>query len=249
MSTARVLVEFGAALKTERIKASYSVANFAKHTGGISKDDVRDFEAGKKVPDKLAIKKIVHCFPRLMAFEHELRHVVVSEKPEKPRKPRPAPKSETRLQIPQRQFRVQSSPRPSLVPRLEVVTQHTLPPVPLKHSPFVALKKTRSDVLAELTGMVKKRLGALEDETYDFTIKADAQGLVVKLRVEEKGMEDLVDSGCYVTVSGDRELAVFVKTKTSDICSVSMARVLGTLRLLEVAKLLHDTVKDRRYDS
>lgn len=237
------LEDFGAALRNEREKASYSLANFARNTAGISKDDIRDFESGKRAPDKLTLKKIVHCFPILMQFENDLRHgnfetpsEVRQLKPKRQAAPRPEP---TRLPPPQRQL-------PSSKPRLEIVRQHELPPEPLTAplAPVLkqALKKTRAEMLTELCGMVKKRLG---NSTADFTIKNDGKALVVKLQLTEG--EDSVDSGCYLTVGGrGTGLGVFCRTMTNG--NYDPARASGVTELLEVARALHDAVKDRRFD-
>jgi hypothetical protein len=243
MTAARdVLKEFGAALAREI--GTESLSKFAKETAGISKHDVRAFIAGEKVPDKLTIKKIVHCFPVLMQFEHELRYAtVVAKPPEKPKRHSSERKSETRLQVPKRQTRIAAE---TYKPRLEIVTQHAQPPEPLKHTPFVqALKKSRAEMLTELAGMVKRR--ETPDDSWDLSLKLDTgtSQLIVKLRLEEKG--DMVDSGCYVTVSprGTSELVVFCKAMTSGAVD---ARVSGVLGLLEVAKTLEAAVAGRRFE-
>lgn len=249
------LRDFGEALSRELEKASYSVANFAKHTGGISKDDVRDFKAGKKAPDKVTTKKIVHCFPILMAYEHDLRTGNYEAPPQRSEvrqiKPKHTPAREpTRLDSPPRKLLAPQSYKP----KLEIVRQNPLPPVllaqPLAVPLTQALRKTRAEMLTELAGMVKKRLGNHTAEDHDFTIKNDGKGLVVKLQLAEGHEGDSVDSGCYLTV-GPREpaaLAVFCKTMTNGNYCDNLPRVQGIKELLEIAQLLHDAVKDRRFE-
>ncbi len=240
------LKEFGEALRTEREKASYSLANFAKHTGGISKDDIRDFEAGKKVPDKLSIKKLVHCFPILTRFENELRHEAPREPEVKERKIKHAPAREpTRLQSTPR-----IAPRAYSKPRLEIVRQHEVAPeiltAPLAPVLKQALRKTKPEMLGELARTATKKLTDGAGENYDFTIKNDGKALVIKLWLTE-GEEERVDSGCYLTVSERGSgLGVFCKTMTNG--NYDGGRSEGVVALLEVAEALHNAVKERRFE-
>lgn len=251
---------FGQAFQRERLKSSYSLANFAKHTGGLSKEDIRQIEAGEKAPPKLAIKKIVHCFPILMQFENDLRHGNFEEprsevrqaKPKRARTPEP-----TRLPPPPKRVCMapQAAPRKA---KLEIVRQNQLPPpvltTPLAAPLTQALRKTRPEMLSELTATVKKRLGNHTAEDYDFTIKNDGNALIVKLQVSEGKMDEdgeleLVDSGCYITVSARGSgLGVFCKTMTSGNVSDTLPRMDGVLELVQIAKVLHEAVKDRRFD-
>lgn len=247
------LETFGAALRVERVKIGESVAKFAKETAGISKDDIRDFESGKRAPDKITLKKIVHCFPILMQFEQDIRHGNFEAPSEirniKPRRNAPPKAEPTRLPPPPR----------SLVPpkRLEIVRQHELPPEPLAAplAPVLiqALKKTRTEMLTELAGMVKKRAQVADD--HELRLRNDGKALIVKLyvsegKLDEDGELELVDSGCYLTVGarGPTGLAVLCKTMTNGNFSDMLPRVQGVAELLQLAKMLHDAVKDRRFE-
>lgn len=237
-----LLKEFGTALRSEREKASFSVANFAKQTAGISKEDVRLFEAGEKVPDKLTVKKIVHCFPILMRFEHALRHETAADSAIRHQKPRRAPApAPTRLQAPPRQHHAPHKPK------LEIVRQGPPPvltaPLPLVLPP----RKTRAEALTELAAVVKKRLGNHTAEDYDFTLKNDGAHLTLKLTIAEG--DDMVDSGCYVAV-GPRDadgLGVFCKSMTSGNYSTTAHRIAGMIELLKIADVLHEAVRDKRF--
>ncbi len=244
------LRDFGSALRAERTRIGNSVAKFAKETAGISKADVHDFEEGKRAPDKLTLKKIVHCFPILMQFEGDLRagnyQAPEKESTVKHSKPKPPPREPTRLQP---QARCKGTERRQ--PRLEIVRQNVQAPAlltaPLAVPLVRALRKTRVEVLTELQRVAVKRLGAAESEEYDFTIKRDEQTLVVKLRVAEG--EEMVESGSYVTVAGRGDgLVVFVRGMTSGNYGDVVARAQGVVALLGVAAEMHVAVKDRKFE-
>lgn len=276
------LKDFGSALVSARNERGYSLANLAKHMGGISKQDIREWEEGLSAPGKLEIKQLVICLPRLRIFEQPLR-AGDYEHTERP--------SEVRIKcIPDQSTKAPANlptPNPSTVPapsakvsplpsaagrmaptkmsatraqtnriapaayraRPAIQIVNPLPPEPLSAKPFAqALRRTRVEMLADLAGMVKKRLGSHTAEDHDFTIKTDGHGLVVKMQLAEG--EDTVDSGCYIAVGprGTDGLGVFCKTMTSGNYSDMLPRVNGVTTLLEIAKMLHTAVKDRRFE-
>jgi len=243
---------FGSELRRHREGLGDSVAKFAKETGGVSQQDIRDFEAGKRVPNKVTIKKLLHCFPALMAFENDLRHADNDRQ------------SETRLRIVPKWQKPKPEPtrlKPVKVPRCVKRTPEIINPLPppVLSAPIApvltkALRKTHSEMLTELTRLVTKRLGALESEEFDFTVKNDGVNLVVKLRVAEgeivDGERGLVDSGCYIGVgprAGGR-IGVFCKTMTSgNVCDMQ-PRMDGARELIGIAQILQDAVKDRTFE-
>lgn len=248
-----MLKEFGEALAHERAERGFSLANLSKSMGGVSKGDIKNWESGQVAPRSLELKQLVACFPKLKAFEEPLKKLEHSEVRLKVAKPVAAPReAPVRLAPPPPPPPL---PRPARVQplayRKPVEIINPVGPEPLKFQPFTpkALSKTRGEMLTDLGKIVMKRLGALTSDEFDFTIKNDGKHLTIKLQLAE-GEEDFVESGCYVAV-GPREpcgLGVFTKTMTSGNYSTTQARSLGVIELLQLAQVLHDAVKDRRFE-
>lgn len=266
------LKDFGAKLAEERDARGYSLANLSKYMGGISKQDIREWEAGEAAPGRVEIKQLMNCFPKLRGFEQDLR-AGNFEAPEK--------KSEVQLkaakpvevprQQPTRLAPASLSPSQPALPKLilpHAVPRHTpatppprrptveivnpVAPAALSFQPFTpqTLRKTRKEMLGDLTQIVKKKLGNHTAEDHDFTIKNDGIHLIIRLLIEEKNEEDLVDSGCYVAAGprGTDRLEIFCKTMTSGDYAGIAPRLEGVAKLLDIAKILHEAVKDRKFE-
>jgi transcriptional regulator with XRE-family HTH domain len=67
------LRDFGAALTKERESQGYSLANLAKNMGGISKEEIRAWEAGHAAPRKVELVQLLQAFPKLRRFELDIR--------------------------------------------------------------------------------------------------------------------------------------------------------------------------------
>lgn len=249
------LKDFGAALAAER-RERYSLANLSKNMGGISKDDIRSWEAGLSAPRGLEIKQLIQCFPKLKPFEEALRRGEYegAEKISEVRIKAPKPHKPAATRLPAARQPSPPRPTPTIQPqsfrRAPVEIVNPVAPAPLSFQPFTpkALTKTRGEMLADLGKIVTKRLGNHTAEDHDFTIKNDGKHLIIKLFLVEK--EENVDSGCYIAV-GPREphgLGVFEKIMASGNYAETSGRCAGVIELLQIAKILHDAVKDRRFE-
>jgi len=246
------LRDFGTALAQERAEKGHSLANLAKNMA-VPKEDIVGWENGERAPKKVEIKQLVYCYPRLRRFEQALRAGEYEGAEEK--------KSEVRLKkaksnpapTPPRPPTPPSPPGPRephhYTPRPIVAVVNPLPPARLSYNPFAeGLRKSRVEMLGDLAKLIRSQAKA-DDERFDFTIKNDGKHLVVKLMLDEGG-EDSVDSGCYIGV-GPREprgLGVFCKAQTNGNFCASIGRIAGVVELLRLAELLHNAVKDRRFD-